>query len=141
MNSKITNNLCDVSIPLFGMKVTCGFPSPADDYIDHDLDLNRYLIKHPSATFLVRAKGESMSGVGICDGDLLIVDRSLSPLHNSIVIASIYDEFTVKRLKIFNHKIFLYAANKNYKHIEVTNIADLQIWGVVTHAIHDIRAS
>ena len=139
MNS-IINISTDLSLPLFSSKAACGFPSPADDYIEHNLDLNQYLIKHPAATFFVRAEGDSMRGVGILPGDLLIVDKSLVPKDNSIVLAVINGEFTVKRLKIIAGKGFLYPANKYYQPIAISTVDGLQFWGVVTHAIHDVRA-
>lgn len=127
-----------IKIPLFNSKATCGFPSPADDHMDISLDLNQYLIKNPSASFFVRAQGESMIEAGILNEDLLIVDRALAPKHNDIVIAVIYNEFTVKRLKIINNQGFLYPANKNFKPLAISTIENLQIWGVVTYAIHNL---
>ena len=115
-----------------------GFPSPADDYIDNALDLNQHLIKHPAATFFVRAKGDSMCELGILTGDILIVDRSLSPKDNSIVIAELNGEFIVKRLKIIAGRGFLYAANNKYKPIPIADLDNFQFWGVVTYAIHEI---
>lgn len=125
----------------YSSKAAIGFPSPAEDYLDSALDLNRYLVKHPVATFFVRATGESMCDAGILDGDLLIVDRSLTPQNNSIVIAIVNDELTVKRLRIIDGNAFLYPANKQYKSIAIADAEGLQFWGVVTHAIHDVRVS
>jgi DNA polymerase V len=140
MNS-ITNITTSLEIPLFSSKVACGFPSPADDHQELSLDLNQHLIPHPASTFFVRAEGDSMRGVGILPGDLLIVDRSLSPRDNSIIIAVLNGDFTVKRLKISHGKGFLYPANKNYQPIAISKLDNFQMWGVVTHAIHDVRAS
>lgn len=120
---------------------SCGFPSPADDHMELNLNLQQHLIKHPAATFFVRASGQSMCDAGILDGDLLIVDKALTPTNNSIIVAVIDGEFTVKRLKIINGESFLYPANNNYKPIAIANIADFQTWGVVTYAIHDLRSS
>jgi DNA polymerase V len=128
-------------LPFFTSQAACGFPSPADDHMDGSLDLNQHLIKHPAATFFVRASGESMCDIGILDGDLLIVDKSLTPKDNCIVIAVINGEFTVKRLKIINGKGFLYPANKKYQATAIADLEGLQFWGVITHAIHDVRTS
>lgn len=136
-----TGFMNSMNIPLFNCKVICGFPSPADDHLDLSLDLNQHLIKHPAATFFVRAQGESMLEAGILNNDLLIVDRALPPKHNDIVIAVINNEFTVKRLKVINKQVFLYPANKNYKPIAISNLEEVQIWGVVTYAIHDLCSS
>ena len=141
MNSIKTDQLNDLSLPLLGSKAACGFPSPADDHLEGDLDLNQYLIKHPAATFFVRASGDSMCEAGILSGDLLIVDRSLTPQNNSIIIAAINGEFTVKRLQLKGKQIYLYPANRRYQPIEISNLENFQIWGVVTYAIHDLRAS
>jgi len=105
------------------------------------LNLNQHLIQHPAATFFVRATGQSMRDAGILDGDLLIVDRALVPKHGSIVIAVLNGEFTVKRFKLINGEGFLYPANTDYKPIAISNIEGFQFWGVVTYAIHDLRAS
>ncbi|STX81664.1 SOS (error prone) mutagenesis protein UmuD (RumA) [Legionella busanensis] len=122
--------------PLYGSKVAAGFPSPADDYLELTLDLNEYLIKHPSATFMVRAQGDSMRDAGIHNGDLLIVDRSVEATHDKIVIAAINGELTVKRLFRKMAWVRLIPANKTYSPIDITEEVDLVIWGVVTHIIH-----
>ena len=119
--------------------INAGFPSPADDHIDLDLDLNEHLIKHPAATFYVYAKGDSMINAGIHDGDLLIVDRSLNPGLKSIVIAIISGEFTVKRISQINKELYLLPDNKSYKPIKITDDMDFQIWGIVTHTIHKTK--
>lgn len=116
-----------------------GFPSPADDYVCDTLDLNEHLIPHREATFFVRAKGHSMIGAGIQDNDLLVVDRSLNPVHRSIVIAVIDGEFTVKRLSKRAGKIKLLAENPEYAPIELQEGQELQVWGVVTSVIHQLR--
>lgn len=123
------------TVPLFSCAVRAGFPSPADDYIEDKLDLNQFLIPHPASTFLVRAEGESMTGAGIRSGDLLIVDRSLEPTHNKIVIAAIDGELTVKRLLSRHGTLQLLSENPAYPCIEVTEGMDMVIWGVVTHVI------
>lgn len=124
-----------ISIPLYP-SVTAGFPSPADDYLEEKLDLNRYLIKNPSSTFYVRVEGISMIGAGIYPKDMLIVDRSLKAKHNDIIIALVEGEFTVKRLSIQKNKVLLLPENARYKPIDVTE-TDFQVWGVVTYVIHN----
>ena len=119
--------------------VYAGFPSPAEDHLDLDLDLNEHLIKHPAATFYVYAKGDSMINSGIHDGDLLIVDRSLNPGLKSIVIAVINGEFTVKRIKKINKELYLMPDNDSYKPIQITIDMNFQIWGIVTHTIHKTK--
>ena len=126
-------------IDLHMTSVNAGFPSPAEDHLDVSLDLNEYLIKHPSATFYIYAKGDSMINDGIYSGDIMIVDRSLSPKSKDIVIAVIEGDFTVKRIYYKNNKIYLIPSNKNYKSISITDDMDFQIWGVVTHTIHHFR--
>ena len=128
----------NVALPLYLSRVCAGFPSPADDYIDQELDLNKHLIKNPLATFIVYAEGDSMTGAGIYSGDVLIVDRSLTPKHNSVVIACIAGELTVKKLIYQEGKPYLVAASPDYPPIEVREGDELIIWGVVTKNIHDL---
>ena len=123
--------------PVFLDSVSAGFPSPATDYMENKLDLNEYLIKHPAATFIVKAKGTSMSDAGILSGDLLIVDRSITPKSNDIVIASIFGDLTVKKLEKKENSLFLLSANSNYPSIQVKEEMECFIWGVVTYIIHE----
>ena len=125
----------EYSIPLYQCKVQAGFPSPADDYIEDSLDLNQYLIKHPAATFMVRATGDSMIGVGINSGNILIVDRSLEASHGKVVIAAIDGELTVKRLYKKEGVLKLKAENPSFPDIIITDQNDTVIWGVVTNCI------
>jgi DNA polymerase V len=125
-------------LPLFTARISAGFPSPADDYIDRKLDLNEFLIKHPAATFFVRVQGDSMIDAGIHSGDILIVDRALEPADNKIVIAVLYGELTVKRIKKTKSKLILLPENPSFKPIEVTPEMGLEVWGVVTHVIHSL---
>ena len=122
--------------PLFSCGVSAGFPSPADDYIDRKLDLNELLIANPAATFFVRAAGDSMTGAGINNGDILIVDRSLEASNGKIVIAILNGELTVKRLLQTTTSCKLVAENPNYPAFEINEESDFQIWGVVTSVIH-----
>ncbi len=124
-----------ITTPLFE-SVSAGFPSPATDFIENKLDLNEHLVKHPAATFIVKANGASMIEAGISSGDLLIVDRSISPRNNNIVIASILGDLTVKKLQKKNQSFFLMSANKLYPSIEVKEEMECFIWGVVTYVIH-----
>jgi DNA polymerase V len=128
-----------LEIPLYASKVSAGFPSPADDYLEQKLDLNTHLIQHPAATFFVRASGDSMKNAGIQSGDMLIVDRSLAPAHGKIVIAAVQGELTVKRLSCQNGRVTLMPENPAFSPIDITNEQEIVIWGVVTHVIHETR--
>ncbi|OQK17566.1 DNA polymerase V [Methyloprofundus sedimenti] len=130
--------LTKLNIPLFNGKVSAGFPSPADDYIEKTLDLNDLLIQKPAATFFVRAEGESMLGAGIHPNDILVVDRSLEPVIGKIVICALNGELTVKRLKSIGKEIVLGAENPAYADIIVQEYIELVIWGVVTNVIHPL---
>jgi DNA polymerase V len=123
--------------PVFLDSVSAGFPSPATDYMENKLDLNEYLIKRPAATFIVKAKGLSMTDAGILSGDLLIVDRSIVPKNNNIVIASIFGDLTVKKLSKKENSLFLLPANSDYPSIEVKEEMECFVWGVVTYIIHE----
>lgn len=125
-----------LEINFAGFSVPAGFPSPAEEYLEPKLDLNEFLIKHPSATFFVRVQGDSMTGAGIFNGDILIVDRALDPKEGDIAVCVIDGEFTVKRLQIINDEIFLAPENGEYKPIKVTTFQDFQVWGIVTYVIH-----
>ena len=124
------------AIPLAVNTVAAGFPSPAGDYIDAKIDIFEYLIQHPIATFYIRVKGNSMINASIHDGDLLVVDRSIEPKNNQIVVAIIDGEFTVKRISKYNNKFYLIPENEKFKPIEITDTMDFQVWGVVTFVIH-----
>jgi len=123
--------------PVFLDSVSAGFPSPATDYVENKLDLNEHLIKRPAATFIVKAKGPSMTDAGILSGDLLIVDRSITPKNNNIVIASVFGDLTVKKLQKKENSLFLLSANSDYPSIEVKEEMECFIWGVVTYIIHE----
>jgi DNA polymerase V len=123
---------------LFHAPVYAGFPSPAADYAQHSINLNEHLITNESATFLFRVRGESMLGVGIYDGDALLVDRSITPKHNHIVLAVIDDEFTVKRLYKRKQIIKLIAENPAFPTIELKEGQELSVWGVVTFNLHSL---
>ena len=125
-----------ITTPLFLDSVSAGFPSPATDYVENKLDLNDYLVKHPAATFIVKASGPSMIEAGILSGDLLIVDRSIAPKNDNIVIASVFGDLTVKKLCKKGSTLFLISANNDYPSIEVKEEMECFIWGVVTYVIH-----
>ena len=122
--------------PLFVANVPAGFPSPADDYKEEKLDLNKYLIKNPAATYFVRVTGDSMIGAGIHSGDLLVVDRSIEPTDKKVVIANIDGELTVKRIRIRKNKITIEPENSGFPTQEITPGTEFEVWGVVTNVIH-----
>ena len=125
-----------MAIPLLTDSVSAGFPSPADDYTEENIDLNEHLIRNPFSTFFLRVKGDSMINSGIHDKDLIIVDKSLNPKPGNIVIAMIDGEFTVKRFSIKNNKLYLKAENRNYPDFNLEDYSDVHIWGVVIYSIH-----
>ena len=127
-----------MKIALYLNTVCAGFPSPASDYLEGEIDLNRYLIKNPLATFIVKSQGNCMLQAGIHSGDLLIVDRSIKPKNNSIAIASIDGDLTVKRIKISGKKFLLSSDNKDYGNVKINNESDIFIWGIVTKVIHNV---
>jgi len=129
----------DLTIALFSNKVQAGFPSPAMDYLEERIDLNKEFIKHPLATFIVECTGDSMINAFIPPKAKLIVDRSISPKTGDIVLAVINGEFTVKFLKKNDYNCFLVPANSKYKEIKVLPEMNMEVWGVVTSIITDTR--
>lgn len=125
------------ALPLFSDRVPCGFPSPAQDYVEQRIDLNKLVIRHPSATYFVRAAGDSMNGAGIGSGDLLVVDSAKTAHHGDIVIAAVDGEFTVKRLQT-HPSIMLVPENPAYSPILVGGEESLDIFGVVTHVLKTV---
>ena len=124
-----------LKLPFVKEGISAGFPSPADDFIDTAIDLNYELIKHPSSTFFGKVRGNSMKDLGIHDGDLLVIDKSLEPVTGKVAVCYIDGEFTVKSLKIEKESIWLLPANASYKPILVTKENDFMIWGIVTNVI------
>lgn len=118
--------------------MTTGFPNPASEHLERSLDLNAYLIKHPSATFFMRVKGDAMVSSGIYPNDLLIIDRSLSAKNKSIIIAILDGELTIKRFILKGQEIFLASGNHDYQELKITEDRNFVIWGVVTKVIHDV---
>jgi len=125
-------------VPLYLSPVEAGFPSPAEDYLDRRLDLHEHLVRNRASTFFLRAHGDSMTGAGIHDGDLLIVDRSEAAGHNKVVIAALDGELTVKRLIRRTGRVFLAPENPEYSEIDITEHEHVHVWGVVTYAIHKL---
>lgn len=124
--------------PLLAMPVPAGFPSPAADYYEERLSLDEHLIEHKEATFFVRVQGHSMTGFGIHDGDLLVVDRALEPQDRQVVIAVVDGGFTVKQLCRIPDGILLRSGANGHRDILVSGDQDLQVWGVVRWAIHKV---
>ena len=126
-------------LPYFGSRVSAGFPSPAEEFIEKPLDLNELLIRHPSSSFFLRVAGTSMEGAGIDDGDLLLVDRAVEPTNGRIVIAVVNGELTVKRLRYTpTGKPYLQAENPDYAPIEIAAETDCHLWGVVVNVIKSV---
>ncbi|WP_242523012.1 LexA family protein [Thiocystis minor] len=124
-----------LALPLYGSRISAGFPSPADDDLEGTLDLNEHLVQHPAATFFVRVQGDSMIGAGIHHGDLLVVDRALEAKSGSIVVAVVDGELTVKRLKVAGARVWLMAENPAFPPLELRDGQALHLWGVVAHAV------
>jgi DNA polymerase V len=122
-------------LPLYSSAVRAGFPSPADDHLDADLDLHQYVVKRPAATYFVRSEGDSMLGDGIHHGDLLVVDRSLEALPGRIIVICVDGELTVKRLERVGQRTYLRASNPAYPPIPIDS-RESHVWGVVTHVLH-----
>ena len=128
-----------LTIPFYLHKAGAGFPSPATDYIEEDVDLNVHLIKNVPATFVIRVQGKSMTDVGIYDGDLLVVDKSLKPKNFSTVVANVHDELVVKNFVKTKDEQFLTSGSKKIEDkIIINNESDILIWGVVTYVIHSV---
>jgi len=129
------NTDSELELPYISAGISAGFPSPALDFIDLSIDLNRHLIKHPSSTFYGRVKGDSMKDAGIHDGDLLVIDKSLEAADDKIAVCYIDGEFTLKRIKLDKNCCWLMPANDAYQPIMVSEDNDFMIWGIVTHVI------
>jgi DNA polymerase V len=128
----------DIKLPFIKEGVSAGFPSPATDFMENNIDLNKELSKNPLATFYIKVKGNSMINAGINDKDILVVDRSLEPKNNKVAVCFIDGEFTVKRIKVEKDGVYLMPENKNYQPIKVTEENNLIIWGIVTFVIKNI---
>ena len=128
-----------LTVPFYLHKAGAGFPSPATDYIEEDVDLNIHLIKNVPATFIIRVQGKSMMNVGIYDGDLLVVDKSLKPKNFSTVVANVHDELVVKNFVKEKDEQFLTSGSKKIEDkIIINSESDIFVWGVVTYVIHSV---
>ena len=131
-------NLNTLGAVYFDTGISAGFPSPAEDFKQERLSLDNELIKNKEATFFARVSGQSMIDAGLNDNDLLVIDRSLSPVHNKIAVCFLDGEFTVKRLKVEKDEVWLQPENKNYQPIKITEETDFVIWGIVTNVIKKV---
>ena len=122
-------------VPMMAWSAACGFPSPAEDYVDRPLDFNELLIEHPAATFAIRIEGESMTGAGIFPGDIAVVDRAREPVNGNIVLALLDGAFTVKRYRTKDGAVWLQAENPAFPDIPITDGQALEVWGVITRSI------
>lgn len=129
----------EMSIPLISQEVNAGFPSPAYDFEELPINLNKSLIENPSTTFCLRVNGESMKDVGIFHGDLIIVDRSIEAKNGQIAVCCVDGEFTIKIIKVENQECWLIPANSKFNPIKVTEENELIIWGIVIHAIKSFK--
>jgi DNA polymerase V len=131
-------HLQKITLPLFLDRVPCGFPSPAQDYVESRIDLNKLLIVHPSATYFIRVSGHSMSDANVNEGDLLVVDSALTAVHGDIVVAAVDGEFTVKKLRT-HPALQLVPMNPNFSPITFQDEESLEIFGVVTFIVYAAR--
>jgi len=125
-------------VPYFAAGIKAGFPSPAADFDESKISLDRVLVKNQEATFYAKASGTSMTGAGIDDGDIMVIDRSLEPQHNKIAVCCLDGEFTVKRIQIASDGVYLMPENKAFPPIKVTEENQLVIWGIVTYVIKSV---
>ena len=133
-------NIMKLILPFHVSKVGAGFPSPATDYVEDDIDLNAHLIKNIPSTFLIRVQGKSISNIGIRDGDLLVVDKSLNPKNFSTVIVNVNEELVVKSFIKEKNESFLTSGSKNLKDkINLTENPEIVVWGIVTYVIHALQ--
>lgn len=136
---RAADSATELPLPFAIQGISCGFPSPAEDYMEQSIDLNKVLIKDKESTFFGRVKGNSMLDAHISDGDVLVIDRSLTAHNNSIALCMLNGEFTVKRIVKKAGKVFLHPANPSFRTIEVLPEMDFSVWGVVTYIIHKAR--
>lgn len=127
-----------IRIPFMAEGIAAGFPSPAADFMEKVIDLNKELSRNPLSTFYVRVKGNSMTGAGIDDRDVLVVDRSIAPEDNKIAICLVDGEFTVKRLRVKKDAIYLMPENPDFKPLKITEENNFTVWGIVTYVIKSV---
>ena len=135
----MTGSKVSLVLPVADGGIRAGFPSPAQDYLESGIDLNRELVKNPSSTFFGRVSGDSMAGAGIEDGDLIVIDKSISASEGDIAVCFVDGEFTLKRIHIENDFVWLVPENPKYRKIKVTQDQNFMVWGVVTYSIKKIR--
>lgn len=135
----MTGSKVSLVLPVADGGIRAGFPSPAQDYLESGIDLNRELVKNPSSTFFGRVSGDSMAGAGIEDGDLIVIDKSISASEGDIAVCFVDGEFTLKRIHIENDFVWLVPENPKYRRIKVTPDQNFMVWGVVTYSIKKIR--
>lgn len=123
------------ALPFYGSRPAAGFPAPGDDLVEKVLDINDLVVRHPEATFFVRVEGDSMQGAGIYSGDVLVVDRAITPADRSIVVAAVYGEMVVKRLCKRGNTFILASENEAYEPILVSENEDCRVWGVVVGSV------
>lgn len=146
MQENLLNKKIEFFKPILGSElllpyvggVNAGFPSPADDYLDLKIDLNKELVKNPEATFYARVRGKSMIDAGLSDGDVLVIDRSLDPVNNRIAVCYVDGEFTVKRIRIEKDCCWLIPENDEFAPIKVISENDFIIWGIVAYVIKKV---
>jgi DNA polymerase V len=122
-------------VPMMAWSAACGFPSPAEDYVDRPLDFNELLIEHPAATFAIRIEGESMTGAGIFPGDIAVVDRAREPVNGCIILALLDGAFTVKRYRAKDGAVVLQAENPAFPDMPLSDGQSFEVWGVITRSI------
>lgn len=135
----MTGSNVSLVLPVADGGIRAGFPSPAQDYLESGIDLNKELVKNPSSTFFGRVSGDSMDGAGIEDGDLIVIDKSISASEGDIAVCFVDGEFTLKRIHIENDFVWLVPENPKYRRIKVTPDQNFMVWGVVTYSIKDVR--
>lgn len=135
----MTGSKVSLVLPVADGGIRAGFPSPAQDYLESGIDLNKELVKNPSSTFFGRVSGDSMAGAGIEDGDLIVIDKSISASEGDIAVCFVDGEFTLKRIHIENDFVWLVPENPKYRRIKVTPDQNFMVWGVVTYSIKDVR--
>ena len=135
----MTGNNVSLVLPVADGGIRAGFPSPAQDYLEGGIDLNRELVKNPETTFFGRVSGDSMSGAGIEDGDLIVIDKSISASEGDIAVCFVDGDFTLKRILIEKDVVWLVPENPKYRKIKVTPDQNFMVWGVVTYSIKDVR--
>lgn len=135
----MTGNNVSLVLPVADGGIRAGFPSPAQDYLEGGIDLNRELVRNPETTFFGRVSGDSMAGAGIEDGDLIVIDKSISASDGDIAVCFVDGEFTLKRIHIEKDVVWLVPENPKYRKIKVTPDQNFMVWGVVTYSIKDVR--